>query len=277
MTTIQADLLSRLSPDSQEKLCQLVARCQSNNWEYLQVVFPSLPRRFRGGKKPGNPVCLGKTLLDPGTWSESDIAATLLLMSEDSPLYKSENDGTAYVWELYRAGDALERHMILKALPYLDLKPLSISLIIEAHRTNDQSLFEAAFCDTNYPALVLGEDDYNNAALKAAFIGIDPSRIWGIETRATSTLSQMLLDLREEREAASRPPWAGTLEVMAHAPLPKLGELIRSDIDSPDDLRAQSAARAACVLHDESLHDAIRSRLARTTNPDLLAVLKAAL
>jgi hypothetical protein len=214
-------------------------------------------------------------MLNPSTYHEHDLAAALLLAG--SCIFQDEAQAVEAGVALYNGGDAIERRMLLKALPFIASNKLSETLIMEGHRSNDQSLFEAAFCDTDHPALVLNDEDYHNAALKAAFVNIDASRLWGIETRVTASFSQMLMDLRTEREAASRAPWAGTLQLMAHAPIDGLSGLIRADLTHSDHERRLSAARAACVIRDNDLTDVITAQLEDCQDSELKDLLAAAL
>lgn len=268
-------LRAQLSPDALEKIRDLQSKQSVSELDFFLTHFASLPRRFRGRANAAPPLKAGEIMLNPSTYHERDFAAALLLA--DSCIFPDQAQAVEAGVALYNGGDAIERRMLLKALPFIASNKLSETLIMEGHRSNDQSLFEAAFCDTNYPALILNDEDYHNAALKAAFVDIDASRLWGIETRVTTSFSQMLMDLRTEREAASRAPWAGTLQLMAHAPIDGLSSLIRADLTHSDHERRLSAARAACVIRDNDLTDVITAQLEDCQDSELKDLLAAAL
>ena len=268
-------LRARLSEDTVQKLDGMILAQSPLDLEFLLTYLASVPRRFRGAPQTGATLKFNEILLESATYFERDLAGAWLLTHSD--LFNSETGALEAGLALYMSGDAIERRMILKALPFIGHTALSQTLIMEGHRSNDQSLFEAAFCDTNHPAIVLEDDDYQNATLKAAFINIEASRLWGVESRVTTKLSQMLLDLRTEREAASRPPWTGTLQLMAHAPIVGLTDLIADDLIHDDIQRRLGAARAACVVRDDRLMSLLTEQLEGCEHAELKALLTAAL
>ncbi|MFT7618642.1 MAG: hypothetical protein ACI97A_002289 [Planctomycetota bacterium] len=228
-------------------------KCGQGGWAYLEVHFASLPRKLGRGfiDVPQDQITSGIRL---GSLRTCDLGAASLLL-------EIESAGTeARLFDLYAQGDALERCMILKALSFLPHDDNTIRLLQEAHRTNDEELFRAAFADTDLPSQVLSDDDYYRGVLKSAFMDIEYARLLDAPSRATSELSDMLLEFRSEREAAGRKPWPGSLELAAHAPSPAVPGCLAGDIRHGDDQRRFHAVRGAGLLIAKG-HDFLREQL----------------
>ena len=167
---------------------------------------------------------------DPWSWTVDDAARALLLAAHPDPA--SEID------ELYRHGDTRERRAILRAVGMLDID--ATHLLLDALRTNDTDLIAAALSN----ARALGDDDLAQAVLKCVFVGLDITRIQGLNERVTPHLSRMLADFAHERIAAGRTVPAQVWPLIERYPPADRLEAIERELDSPVAER-RDAARAA--------------------------------
>jgi hypothetical protein len=154
-------------------------------------------------------------------------------------------DPLASAVTLFRQGDGLERRMILKALAFLPVKSPVTHLLLEAHRSNDEELFDAGLLDSDLPARALATPDYNNLVLKAAFLSRPLGRLFSSDSRANPKLSQMLLDFLDERSAAGRTVWPHTFEMVALAPVDGFADRLQEEAKSLDEARSAVARRLA--------------------------------
>lgn len=227
-----------LSCEQQEVLKTMSGRLEEDGPAFLEVHFASLPRKIGRGFVEAE-TDAKKNGLRLASMRHCDLGAADLLVrnaASDSPLD---------LFQLYNQGDALERRMILKALNFLPHDACSIRLLQEAHRTNDEEIFRAAYADTALPAEILDNDDFYRGVLKSAFMNIDYARLVDVSKRATETLSEMLLEFMSEREAAGRKPWAGSLELASHAPSAGVLGRVAGDLQHGDDARRFHAVRGA--------------------------------
>lgn len=75
----------------------------------------------------------------------------------------------------------------------------------EGCRSNMLSIFEAVACDSQYPFLHFDSLSWNQLIMKAVFMDVPLWRILGLDQRLSPSLSQMVLDLIDERRSAGRP------------------------------------------------------------------------
>lgn len=234
---------------------------------HLEVWLASLPRKVgRDGLAP-EIVSGPDARVDLGSLRVCDLAAADLIVRA------TEGAADAAVERLYFQGDAEERRMILRALPFLRLGDATGRLLVEAHRTNDQIIFEAGLLDTDLGARSLDDDAYGNVVLKAAFLDLPLVRLPGCTGRATPRLSSMLLDFMSEREAAGRPAWAGTLEVCAHAPTAGVHARLLGDLWHGNDARRAAAIRGAAAVKSLDVRPWLRERRDREESPRLRALI----
>lgn len=244
-----------LSVDENKTLDLLKNHCADRGISWLEIHFASLGRKFdrQFVKLSRHGLFEGKINL--ASYRHCDLAAASLLVSSEPLLVDGD------LTRLFFLGDAFERRMILKALPFLDLRNQGVELLGEAHRSNDEELFFAAFADSQYASIVLDDDDYYRAILKCAFIGLSPLRLIGAEARASTELSRMLLELVTEREAAGRENWPGTLPLAAHAPCPGLRSRVMGDLWHGEDSRRSQAYQAAATMLEKGQDNDLASEL----------------
>ena len=231
-----------LSAEASANLATMRGEVESRGFAWLETRLASLPRRI--GREFVEPLdCEALTgAVTLAAFRACDLAAADLLgrLAGDA--------GATPLIDLYEHGDAFERRMILKSIVFLDRPEESRRLLVEAHRTNDEELFRAAFADTAAPARLLPDEDFARGVLKCAFLDVALDRILEAETRACETLSAMLLEFMSEREAAGRPTWPGSLELAAHAPCRGVVARVLGDLHHGDDGRRRHAVRAAGIL-----------------------------
>ena len=105
--------------------------------------------------------------------------------------------------DLYRWGDADEKHAVLSALEHIELAGAAALPIVEdALRTNDTRLIAAAL--GRYGAQHLPDPAYRHAILKCVFCDIPLDSVSGLPDRADAELARMLDDFVRERIAAGR-------------------------------------------------------------------------
>jgi hypothetical protein len=66
------------------------------------------------------------------------------------------------------------------------------------------TVFEADVLDTPFPALNFGAVAFDQAVIKALFVGAPLWRLWGLDRRLSPELARMALDLCDERRSAHR-------------------------------------------------------------------------
>ena len=128
-------------------------------------------------------------------WTTDEAARALLLLALPAA------ELPAYADDLYRHGDATEKHAVLKALPLLPIGAEATPLLHDAVRTNDSRLVAAALGPY---ARHLDQPAWRQAVLKCVFMGIPLSSVHHLAERADRELGEMTAALREEREAAGR-------------------------------------------------------------------------
>jgi hypothetical protein len=75
----------------------------------------------------------------------------------------------------------------------------------EGCRSNMGVVFEAVACDSPYPLRHFDDIAWRQLAIKAVFIEAPLWRVYGLDTRLSSELARMALDLADERRSAGRP------------------------------------------------------------------------
>lgn len=248
------------------------ARALAEGAAFLRVHLAALPRRIGRERATG-----GIVLLESGVAVVAESLRLCDLAAADLLEAAGVASDAEILQELWTGGDAEERCMLLKALPFLAPGEHAVRLLREAHRSNDAAIFQAGFADGDLAAFVLDDDDYARALLKAAFVDLPLERLLGAERRATTSLSRMLLDFMSEREAAHRPVWAGSLELAAHAPCPGVLARVAGDVWSGVDARRLSAAKAAAILAAPALVPSLADRLPLERHPAVRAALEHAL
>lgn len=125
----------------------------------------------------------------------------LLLAYLDS----SASDALEVVEGLFRTASVDEAELMYRSLPRFPNPAAWVGRCMEGVRSNVLPIFHAVAIGNPFPRDHLGEGDWNQLILKAAFLGEPLAEIDGLETRANRDLGLMLADYISEREAAGRP------------------------------------------------------------------------
>lgn len=266
-----APLLERLTPEAAAALAAIEGELSKKGPSHLDVVFPALPRKIGRAALGGGKTAIGADVVDLDAVRLCDAAAAILIA-------RLPFDRRAAAAErLFAQGDFEEKRMVQKALAYVDIGTAAARLLEQAHRSNDQIIFESAFVDATFAASVLDRDQLRRVVLKAAFMDLDAARFIDLSRFADPELSRMLLEFMSEREAAGRLVWFGSLEVAAHAPSPGVEARILGDLWHGDDRRRAAAVKAAAVLGGARILDEVRLRAQREMHPKIRASLEAVL
>ncbi|WP_238017876.1 EboA domain-containing protein [Dactylosporangium sp. AC04546] len=129
-------------------------------------------------------------------WTVDDAARALLLTRLPAEAVAAELES------LYRYGDGAEKRAVLRALPWLEVRPEVVrELLLDALRTNDTRLVAAALGPA---ARHLPVAAWRQGVLKAVFMGLPLDGVADLDERADGELATMLAGLAEERHAAGR-------------------------------------------------------------------------
>ncbi|MBM4063693.1 MAG: hypothetical protein FJ265_21730 [Planctomycetes bacterium] len=268
-TATPAALAARLAPAAAAVSAELLAGLRADR-SRLPALFPGLPRRI--GREP---VRGGRTALGPGTvdldaFRACDLAAAWLLLEADVAEPEAR--------DLYGHGDIEERTMLLRALHFLPVGPLTVRLFGEVQRTNMVVHFEAAVCDGDLFARTLGQPGFDEAAanrllLKLAFLDLPLRRVLGAERHANAGFSRMLQDLATEREAAGRAVWRDTGRMIGRAPVAGTAARLVGGLEHGDDAVRLAAAEGLLALGQADLRAFAAERLPREPRETVRAVL----
>lgn len=241
-------------------------------------LLPSLPRRVGA-----TPLGGGVHEVDVGesTRARVDLAAWRLCDAAGSALLDEAGTDADALVDLYLHGDLEERIIVLRALGLRPITDATIQLLGEAQRTNMESHFKAAVCDTNLPLRAaahpdFGPDGFRKMVLKAAFVGLPIEQLLDVERGADEELSRMLQDLATEREAAGRGVWPGTSLLIAYAPTAGTVARVLGGLEHGDDKLRLAAARGLVRLNRKELAPFAKERLPREPRREIRDVLEQA-
>jgi hypothetical protein len=232
-----------------------IARGQAD----VRVAFPSVSRRVgRGGLGAPADARLALELagepcaVSLAAWRIDDAARAVLLTAATRRDPAAASESMAVARDLYERGDARERTGVLRALSVLAhigrgaaSPDDGVVAVLDAVRTSQGEIFEAAICDSAFAGAFLPEHEYRKAVLKAVFIGLSIVRIARLDQRADAELTSSLLDLVTEREAASRTIAPELWPVIALHPPPGLAAKLLGYLEHP---AADHRAAAAIAL-----------------------------
>jgi hypothetical protein len=217
----------------------------------LPVAFASTSRHVgRGGLDiPGAELATaGGERIPLAAWRVDDAARVRLLLAVARFAPTTALDRARH---LYFDGDARERVGALRALsllPGAEDDDVAVPAILDALRTNQGEIFEAAILDNPYASRHLPQLEWRKAALKALFLGWSIRRVARLEQRADAELAQSLVDLAAEREAASRVVSPDTWPLAAKFPPPGLTNKVLGYLEHSSRDHRLAAAQALSVL-----------------------------
>jgi hypothetical protein len=138
---------------------------------------------------------------NPERWSVLEAVRVALVLSRPD---LAQPGGAAAVEELFRYADAGELCAAYRSLALLPLPERFVWRAGEGARSNLRTVFEAACCDTPYPAQHFDAVAFRSAAIKCLFVEAPLWRVQGLDARLDEELARMALDLAEERRSAGR-------------------------------------------------------------------------
>ena len=247
-------LRPRLRTDGSPWLEEQVAALAAGRGD-LAVAFASASRHVgRGGLDvPGAElVTHAGDRIPLAAWRVDDAARVRLLLAVARHAPTTALDRAR---EAYFQGDARERAGALRALsllPGAEDDPVALPAVLDALRTNQGEIFEAAILDNPYAGRHLPQLEWRKAALKALFLGWSIHRVHRLEQRADGELARSLVDLAAEREAANRVVSPDTWPLAARFPPPGLAAKLIGYLEHSSRDHRLAAAQALVTL---SAHD----------------------
>jgi hypothetical protein len=279
--TLAAAVRARARPDGAAWLD--AALDAVSRGEDLRAPFAAAARQLgRGGlDAPGAAVVTAAGEPVPlAAWRVDDAARVLLLRAAAR---RDPGGGLGLARDLYDKGDAREKVGALRALPLLPdagADAAALPAVLDAMRTNQGEIFEAAILDNPYASWHLPQHEWRKAVLKALFVGHAIGRVARLEARADAELAASLLDFAAEREAATRAVPPELWPVAALHPPPGLAAKLLGYLEHPStDHRAAAAAALGRLARagDDRLRPFLADRLARERADAVRAALTGAL
>lgn len=194
-------LIARHWPDSARFFERARVDAQKPGSVGFRAAFASVPRRLGPLATSAVDAELDGRARPHWTLTDYVRAALIALGLDNLPL--GEQPG--FVLHLLESGEIGEQVSVLRSLPLWPQGERFVETGVQACRTNARDVFEAIVCDNpfvseHFPAL-----SFNQAVMKAIFMGVPVRRIEGLERRITPELSRMARDYASERRAAGRP------------------------------------------------------------------------
>ena len=138
---------------------------------------------------------------NPANWTLLVAARVHLILSR--PDLESQSGADA-IESAFRFADEGELCALYRSLAHLPNGKRFVWRAAEGCRTNMVSVFEADVLDTPFPTEHFDDVAFNQAAIKALFVGVPLWRLWSLDRRLSPELARMALDLADERRSAGR-------------------------------------------------------------------------
>jgi hypothetical protein len=273
LAALRAELAHRVQPAALAWLDTVIAGAGRGERAAVVDAFPGVGRRV--GREPlGSRSALVVQEHDLEVplraWRADDAARVALVCA-------FAGDAEALARDLYYTGDLRERCGALRALAVVGRGAAARDAILDAARASAVELFEAAIAENPYTSRVLPIEEFRNVVLKCAFVGVSIDRVAGVEARADSELSRMLLSYVSEREVAGRSVPPDVWPVVALHPTPGLVAKLCGYLEHPAEAHRAAAALALGRIDDPRARPWIENRLARETDPTVRRALDRAL
>jgi hypothetical protein len=188
-------------------------------------------------------------------------------------LYAFTGDRQALARELYFQGDSREKAGALRALSLVGEDDAAIDAVLDAVRLAAVELVEAAMAENRYGAHHLPAHEWKRAVLKCAFVGIALFRLPRLVARADTELTQMLLSLVSEREAAGRPVPPDLWPVASLQPVDGLLAKLIGYLEHASPQHRANAALGLLRFEDAAARRFLEERAARETDPEVMRAL----
>ena len=138
---------------------------------------------------------------NPERWTNLDAVRVLLVLSRTD---LAEPTLDQAIEEAFRYADVGEMGALHRSLQLLPGPERFVWRAGEGCRSSLRVVFEAAACDTGFPARSFDALAFRQLAIKALFVEAPLWRVHGLDARIDAELARMALDLAEERRSAGR-------------------------------------------------------------------------
>lgn len=208
---------------------------------------------------------------NPERWSAREAARVGFVLSRYD---LDEEGGAAAIEDAFRFSDESEAVALYRSLAFLPHAERYVWRAGEGCRSNMLSVFEAVALDTPFPFANFDDATFDQAAIKAIFVGAPLWRLYGLDRRLTPKLAGMALDLADERRSAHREVQADLwLTLGSHGGDRGLAS-IEQELDSGSTLGRSAAALA---LARAGRRDDLAARLERETDDVVAGFMRGAL
>ncbi len=138
---------------------------------------------------------------NPERWGLLEaLRAALVLTRSDL----DDDRGVLAVESLFAFADEGEQRALYRVLPLVPSPERFAARAGEGCRTNIPPVFEAVVLDSPFAVRHFDDGAWNQAVIKAVFLGVPLWRLFGLDTRLGPELARMALDLVDERRSAHR-------------------------------------------------------------------------
>lgn len=208
---------------------------------------------------------------NPQRWSTREAARVGFVLSR----YDLEEErGAEAIEDAFRYSDESEAVALYRSLALLPHGERYVWRAGEGCRTNMLSVFEATALDTPYPFTHFDDATFDQAAIKAIFVGAPLWRLYGLDRRLTPKLAAMALDLADERRSAHREVQADLWLTLGSHGGDRGVASIERELDSGSTLGRSAAALA---LARAGRLDDLAARLERETDEVVAGFMRGAL
>ena len=138
---------------------------------------------------------------NPERWGMLETLRVALVLSRTD---LDAERGALSIEQLFSYADEGEQRALYRSLALLPAPDRFAWRAGEGCRTNITPVFEAVVLDTPFPVRYFDDIAWNQAAIKAVFMGVPLWRMWELDTRLSAELARMALDLVAERRSAHR-------------------------------------------------------------------------
>ena len=208
---IEAFLEARIDPDARAWLAEASDAIHAgvDVSRFGQLLSLASRKLGHGARRPwslsADELQQAETLVpgwNPERWTALEAARVALVLSRAD---LTEPTAATAIEAAFRFADEGELCALYRSLAHLPNPQAYRWRAAEGCRTNMVTVFEADVLDTPYPALHFDAIAFDQAVIKALFVGAPLWRLWGLDRRLSPELARMALDLCDERRSAHRP------------------------------------------------------------------------
>lgn len=139
---------------------------------------------------------------NPERWTTLDAARAWFVLARPD---LAQPSAVRALEECFAFADVGESCALYRTLALLPAPERFVWRAGEGCRSSMRAVYEAAACDTPFPARHFDELAWRQLVIKALFVEAPLWRVAGLDGRLSEELARMALDLAEERRAAHRP------------------------------------------------------------------------